>query len=187
KPASMEQSAPTTKASAVYRLMARERITATTTMKAARIEYSRRRKVMAPVWMAAAISVMALEPRGCAATKREMTKARTRPPTARLGASAWTGTSYVQLEAARPVSFDLLECLVRRLGAGGLDDGEFLGLESRQHVIDDFLAWALGSDGPADADLDPSELISAQSSDDGTDAVVAARAAPEAQTDLAEG
>src|SRR5262252_2746548 len=187
KPASMEQSAPATKASAVYRLMARERNTATTTMKAARIEYSRRRKAMAPVCMAAAISVMALEPRGCAATNRERMKASTRPPTARLGASTWTGTSEVRLEAARPVSFDLLECLVRRLGAGDLDDGEFLGLETRQHVIDDFLAWALGSHRPADADLDPSELISAQRSDNGAHAVVAARAAPEAQADLAEG
>ena len=68
KPASIEHSAPDTKARAVRGPMAIDRRTATTTMNPTRIEYSRRRKAIAPVWMAPAISIMAPEPAGWATT-----------------------------------------------------------------------------------------------------------------------
>ncbi len=70
KPASMEQVAPETKASAVYRPMASVRSAATTTMNHTRIEYSFLMKAMAPVWIESAISTIRPLPAGRATTWR---------------------------------------------------------------------------------------------------------------------
>ena len=82
----------------------------------------------------------------------------------------------------------ILEMVLREIQVSTLPGNipELIEADVTKLAIDDFLAWALGSHGPADADLDPSQLISAQRGDNGAHAVVAARAAPEAQADLAE-
>jgi hypothetical protein len=67
-PASIEHIAPEMKASAVREPMPSESRTATTTMNQTRIEYSLRRKVMAPLSIASAISVMEPLPAGWATT-----------------------------------------------------------------------------------------------------------------------
>src|SRR5712692_8888363 len=180
KPASMEQTEPEMKASAVRVPMPRESRAATTTMNQTRIEYSLRRNAIAPVSIASAISVIAPAPAGWATTYRYSTKAIRSPRAPKTGASTGRDIRAASLEAAGVVSVDQLERLGSRLEAGRLDRRELVGEESREHVVHDLLAVPPGRGRPADADLDPPQLVSAEGADQRPHPVVASRAALQA-------
>src|SRR5262245_47143560 len=72
------------------------------------------------------------------------------------------------------------------LRAGRLDDLYLVRVEGRQHVVDDLLPVLAGSTGPPDADLDAADLVRPERLNEGTHAVVTARAAVHPNADLAE-
>src|SRR3970040_363592 len=159
-PASMEQTAPEMKASAVRVPMPRESRTATTTMNQTRIEYSLRRNAIAPVSIASAISVMRPLPAGWATTYRYSTKAIRSPRAPRTGARTGRDTGAI-LDAAGVASFDQPDRLGTRLEAGRLDRRELVGEEGREHVVHDLLAVPTGRGRAADADSDPPPRVPA--------------------------
>src|SRR3989304_1678874 len=158
-PASMEQTAPEMKASAVRVPMPRASRTATTTMNQTRIEYSLRRNAIAPVSIASAISVMRPLPAGWATTYRYSTKAIRSPRVPRTGARTGRDTGAI-LDAAGVASFDQPDRLGTRLEAG------------RPHP-----PGARGRGGPADPALAPPQLVRAEGADQRPHTVVASRAA----------